>query len=228
MGRRPGYTKCWNIFARELETILSARRIRLEHLYEVITIFPDKARRLAQSLYEPGYFPLLSERELADLTLACHLSRAEVLHLKAAILATSVEKMLLGYTLDEQKALQAADATFPFLLDALQQTDDEENDQDATRGDLFLGMDNTNDRVLNAAWHSFDNGEMALHQSQNAASKLERVESVRKACQYFEQALRELDTAEARIRTTQGWHDWQAEIQRSLASARARLQALGR
>jgi hypothetical protein len=228
MGRHPGYKKRWNIFARELENLLAARRIRLELLHEVITIFPDKARRLAQSLYEPGYFPLLNNGELEDLTLTCHLSHAEVLHLKAAVLATSVEKMLLGYTLDEEKALQTADTTFPFFLDVLQQIDDEANDQDAIRGDLFLAMDNTNDRALNDAYHSFDNGEMALYLSEHAVSKQERVESARQACHYFKQALEELDTAEIHIRTTQGWHDWRAEIQRSLTSAEIRLQALDR
>ena len=226
MGRHPGHTKRWNIFARELENVLAVRRIRLELLHEVITIFPDKARRLAQSLYEPGYFPLLNEGELENLTLTCHLSRAEVLHLKAAILASSVEKMLLDYTLDEEKALQTADTTFPFFLDVLQQVDDEAQDQDTVRGDIFLAMDTTNDHALNDAWRSFDNGEMALYLSENTASKQERLAGARQACHYFEQALRELDTAETHIRVTQGWHDWRVEIQQSLTRAERHLQTL--
>jgi hypothetical protein len=222
MHRRSGYSKRWNIFVRELTAILAARHIRVETLSEEIAIFPDKVRRLAQSLSEPGSFPILNADEMAELIRKFHLSNEEVLRLNTAIIATSLEKTLLGY-LDQEAALSIADTAFPQILAALRQADNDANDPDTKRGDRSLGLDNTNERALNAANRSLEDGELALHRSLNTTSPGERIDSARHACQCFEQALRDLDTAEEHIRQTQGWHNWRAKIQRLLAVARAHL-----
>lgn len=222
LNRTHGYSKRWNIFARELEIILATRGIRIEALPGKIAIFPEKARHLAQSLSEAGSFPILNADEMADLIRKFHLSNAEVLHLNTAILATSIEKTLIGHV-GREVALTIADATFPQILAAFRQADDDANDPDARRGDIFLTQDNTNNDVLNAAWRSFDGGEMALHLGLNATSHKEQIDNIRQACQLFEQALKELETVEAHIRYTQGVQNWRVEIQRCLAIARAHL-----
>jgi hypothetical protein len=222
MYRRSGYSKHWNIFARELAAILAVRNLRLETLSEQSAIFPDKVRRLAQSLSEAGSFPVLNADEMAVLIRTFHLSNDEVLQLKAALLATALEKMLMAH-IDQEAALSIADAVFRQLLPAVRRADEEANDPDAKRGDLSLNLDNTNDRALNAACRSFDSAEIALNLSLGATSSEERIDNALYACQLFEQALRDLDAAEEQVRRTQGWRNWRSEIQRRLAVARAHL-----
>lgn len=221
MYRHSSYSKHWNIFARELAAIFAARNLRLEALADQRTIFPDKARRLAQSLSEAGSFPILNADEMAAVTHTFHLSHDEVLHLKAALLATAIEKTLMAQ-IDQDPALSIADTAFRQILISMQRAD-EADEPDTPRGDLSLHLDNTNDRALNAACRSFDSAELALQLSLSATSPEERSENARHACQLFEQALRELDTAEEQVRRTEGWRNWRDQLQRRLAVARAHL-----
>ena len=145
----------WNIFARELEVILAVRQLRIEALPEEIALFPGKVRRLAQSLSEPDSFPILTDEEITALTRKFNLNNDEVLRLHAAILAASIEQSLM-VQMDKEAARSIAEAAFQQILSALRQADDEANDPDTTRGDIFLGMDDANERALNAAWRSFD------------------------------------------------------------------------
>jgi len=217
-----------NLFARELEAVLAGRGIRLAALHEEMTIFPDKVRRLHQSLYTPHSFPILNEDEMERLVQTRHLSNEEILRLKAALLATSVEAMLIEY-INPENALQAAEAITPLLFAALQEKDAEANDAGTKiKGDLFLGRDDTVDNDLEEACTSFDRAEMLLHLSSSATSQEERVEYARRALQLFEKALAQLESAEQGVRALQGWRDWYAEIQRGRDAARARLEEAGR
>lgn len=219
-----GFARRWNLFARELETILAERGIRLTMLHEEMVIFPDKVRRLYQSLYTPHSFPILNEDEMERLIQTCQLNNAEVLRLKTALLATSIEALLVEQ-IDPEHALQAAEAITPHLLAALQQKEEEANDADGqTKGDLFLGKDDSLDNGLEEACASFDRAEMLLHLSSSATSQEERIEDAGRALDLFEKALEQLESVEESVRATQGWHDWYAEIERGRDAARGYLE----
>src|SRR6266851_8175955 len=119
MMKQNTFIKRWNLFARELEDILARRRLRLEQLGDQIAIIPEKVRRLSQSLLKPKLFPVLNDDELIQVTQAYGLSPIEVTRLRAAILASSIEKMLME-RINQDDALLAAEQLFPTIFNALQ------------------------------------------------------------------------------------------------------------
>ena len=217
LNRHPGNSKRWNIFARELEALLAIRRARIEALPEEIGLFPDTARRLVQSLSKPDLFPVLNAEEIEALNHKYRLTPDEDLRLNAATIAASLEETLIAY-LDQETALSIADSEFLQILAALRQA--EEGAKDTRRGDTFQVGDNTNDRAFNAALHSFDVGEKAMHRCLNARSQEAQRDAAHSAYESFQQALKHLDKADEHIRRTQGWRDWQAKIRHRLNAAR--------
>jgi hypothetical protein len=220
-----GFTKRWNIFARELEQVLANHNIQLAYMHEEIPIFPDKVRRLMLSLSESNSFPVLREDELELLVNTCHLSAAEVLQLRAALLATSVEKTLAEH-IDAEEALQAADMLLPTILADLQRAADEARANG--RGDLFLSHDNTSIQVLEKAWRACDSAEIELQLSYNANSRTDRVAHARQAVFFYEEACTQMEQAASSLRAMRAWQDWYAELQRGRTAARARLETLER
>jgi hypothetical protein len=110
----------WNIFARELEDILATRGLGLGHLDDRAFIHPEKVRRLRFSLERPASLPILNVDEMDGTISAFSLSNDEVIRLRAAILATGVENLLMK-RIDPLNALLAAEQVFPFVFMALQQ-----------------------------------------------------------------------------------------------------------
>src|SRR5690349_20119111 len=107
----------WNIFARELAAILRARDLRLGHLNDRAGIDPERVRRLQRSLREPK-FNVLPPDDLERVAAVFELDAEERIQLRAAILATAIEEMLMG-RIDARDALAAADAILPILRRAL-------------------------------------------------------------------------------------------------------------
>ena len=217
--------KRWNLFARELEDILARRRLRLEQLGDRIAILPEKVRRLSQSLLKPKLFPVLNGDELDQVTQAYGLSPTEVARLQAAILASSIEKMLME-RVSQDDALLAAEQLFPIILNALQ-LDNIDELGSMTRGDLFFAMDDESDMVLESALEAIDSATAALHLSRNVASHSERIHNAQQARQYFEQALAELKEVDDDIQAMQAWQDWYNEAQKGLKTSNERLEELG-
>ena len=87
--------KRWNIFAAELEDMLASRGVNLSLLDNRASIHREKVRRLRQSLLKPKSFPILSTDEMDKVIRVFGLNDTEVLRLRAAMLATSIEKMLI-------------------------------------------------------------------------------------------------------------------------------------
>src|SRR5437764_3736177 len=153
----------WNLFARELTDILILRNIPLEQLHLHISILPDKVRRLHLSLFVPNSFPVLSQEEMNRLAEVCGLTESELLRLRAALMATAIEKLLID-RLEPDDALQAAISVFPLIANALQRQMDILNPFDTTqRGDIFFAEDDEGDLALVSAWHAIDSGTLALN-----------------------------------------------------------------
>src|SRR5581483_9507556 len=106
----------WNIFARELESILAARGLRLSHLDDRGVVFHrEKVRRLQHSLKSPGHLTTLNPEEMTRLIATFGLSDLEQQRLRASLLATAVEMTLLD-RIDARLALMASEDVFNILL----------------------------------------------------------------------------------------------------------------
>jgi hypothetical protein len=109
----------WNIFARELVHVLAAHGLRLGQLDdERIVYHPEKVARLQRSLNSPAHFPALNPEEMDRLQQIVGLSEEEMHRLRAALVATAVERTLMD-RLDPQTALMAANDVFELCLAAM-------------------------------------------------------------------------------------------------------------
>jgi hypothetical protein len=120
--------KRWNLFARELEEVLNAHGLRLGHLDDRVGIHREKIRRLQQSLLMPKSFPVLNSEEMELLIQTFNLSEEERTRLRAALLATAIERMLMD-RIDQDNALHASEQIQTILRDTLlAQLEQEEGD----------------------------------------------------------------------------------------------------
>src|SRR5262249_9882432 len=86
----------WNIFARELESVLAAHGWELGHLDDRGVVYNrEKVRRLRKSLTSPGHLATLNPEEMERLMALVPLTKLEQKRLRASLLATAVERTLL-------------------------------------------------------------------------------------------------------------------------------------
>lgn len=110
----------WNIFARVLAGLLAKRGYGLTDLYHA-GIYREEVRRLRRSLQKPGTFPVLNPTELQRISARYTLTPAEIWSLRAAVLATAVQRLLYG-RIPAEDARLAAQEIFPLLIEAIGQT----------------------------------------------------------------------------------------------------------
>jgi hypothetical protein len=202
-----------NLFARVLQSILSTKDpdLRLGHLDDrgdfLKRVHPEKVRRLQQSLNTPGKFPTLNPAELENVIETFHLEE-ERLHLRAAILATSVEKLLYDQGMTSVGALRAAEQVMPVILDVLQDVvaeedfvgtfrdEDSEEQVGATLGEAQAAM---LDGIMENALRAIDRGTLALHLVIHGQAFAEKQERAHEAVAAFELALQQLLETERRV-----------------------------
>ncbi len=219
-------TKHWNLFARELEAVLAAHQVGLGHLDDRAGIHREKVRRLTQSLHTPKSFPVLNTEEMEQVVLQFQLSDEELLRLRAALLATAIEKMLMD-RINQDDALLAAEQAFPMILQALQEQLSGISGLGAVKGgDSGPGADYAG-MLLDSVLQAIDDAELALQLSYQVNIHKERVEKARYARIRFTEALAELDDIQERIRTLQVGQYCSDIAQKGLAAAIERLEDLG-
>lgn len=185
----------WNIFARELAKLMDIRGLKLSHLYNrQIVYYPEIVRRLQQSLDRPGRFPILNPDELDRLISALHLTPTEENQLKAAIVATSIERTLMD-RINQEAALQAADDVFHIVFDAL------ENRTGSALGHIkggvfFVEPEIPDDPNLDTALDLIDRATLALYASRDAPTPRVRMANAREADEAFFAALMLLEGVE--------------------------------
>src|SRR5947209_15318140 len=131
-------TRRWNLFARELEDILINHGLRLSQLDDRVSIHREKVRRLQRSLRVPKSFPTLNPDEMDMLVETCLLTEDEVLRLRAAIIAASIEALLMD-RINQDDALKAAEQILPVIEAALREYADETTGIGAfKRGGAFM------------------------------------------------------------------------------------------
>lgn len=219
----------WNLFARVLQEILAAHGLTLGYLDDRLKIHPEKVRRLQRSLKVPKSFPVLNIDEMEQLFTVFHLRRQEKVRLRAALLATAIEEMLMD-RIQQDDALRAAEQILPMIEQALQTYAGDPIGIGAVKGEIppmASERESEIERELGGALAAIDRATLALHLSHNADAHVERVDRSRQARDGFEAALALLETVEPTVKSTEAYHVWHQEAQQGLAAARQRLADLG-
>lgn len=219
--------KRWNLFARELEDILATRRLSIGHLDDRVGIHREKVRRLIQSLDRPKSFPMLNTEEMERIVKGFELSDSEILHLRAAILATSIERTLMD-RIGQDEALTAAEQILPIIFKAMEEQVSKDGGIGAVKGvDVISSEYDESEMALDYAKEAIDTATVALHLSRNVASHPERIRRAGEARDSYLEAASDLDEVDDEIRVMAVWQYYYVEAQKGLAAANERLAELG-
>lgn len=222
----------WNIFARELELILARRNLRLNHLYsskddQGPIVHPEKVRRLQRSLATPKSLATLNPDEMRRVTDAFVLAKGELACLRAALLATAVERLLLD-RVEAHIALQAADEAFQALLRAINQDPPlpgMSGVRDPILADAYV-MAADPPGPLTQAMDAIDRATLALHLSEGEAPITERIDRAAEAQMGYSRATELLEQPADTGVDNEAWAYWRDEAIRWKAAASQRLLAL--
>ena len=192
-----------NLFARELVQILAAHGLQLEQLADLVDIEPATIQRLQRSLHSSNISPVLSPDEMGLLVTSLLINSTEQGHLKAAILATAI-KRLLKDQLGLDYARQITEQIYPLLLDASLHADlgilGDENREP--------GHDASEDIETDMTWvaigEAMDAAELALQLS-NGLSSAEQGRKIKEALSLLEEALTELEGMDKAIKSLPVW-----------------------
>lgn len=217
----------WNLFARELEDILATHNLSMGQLDDRVGIHREKVRRLKQSLLTPKSFPVLNREEMEAVSEKLQLSDAEILRLRAAILTTSIERMLMD-RINQDDALVAAEHMLPLISEAMQDQVNSVTGMGAVRREETIASDyDESELALESAIDTINKGTIALHLSYNVSSHTERIERAQEARHHFEVALAELGEVDDDIRMLASWKYCYNEAQKRLIEINERLEDLG-
>ncbi len=219
--------KRWNLFARELEDILVAHDLRLGLLDDDTGIHREKIRRLQKSLSTPKNFPVLNPEEMELLIEKFDLSEEERVRLRAALLATAIERMLMS-RIDKDNALQASEKIGTILREILLTQFEQDGELGSIRsGDSESIEDNKEDMTWDRAWSALDGGDLARQLSNDVISYREGLRWAKEADACYTESLTELDSLDEDSKSLQIWNIWRCDAHTGRASTRARLEDLG-
>ncbi len=211
----------WNIFARELESILATRGLRLSHLDDRgVVLHREKVRRLQQSLKSPRHLTTLNPDEIERLTVTMQLTELEQKRLRAALLATAVEMILMD-RIDPQTALMASDDVFHILFSAMKAQPDMAVATGVKTDMPIGGPEIFDDELFTQALDLIDRAVLAIHVSAIAASPQARITHAYEAFETFTRALGLLQECQVHSSESDDWRYWYDE-----ASAGQRLAKL--
>ncbi len=212
----------WNIFARELQNVLRRYNLDLNSLNSRVGIHPEKVRRLAQSLRSPESFPVLNVDEMDRLIAVLNPAQGEIIQLRAAILATSIERTLMD-RINQDDALKAADQVFPMIFQALEDEAESDEGLGNVRGDNGGVYNSGPDSAFASIFDSVDDGDRALQMGNALSDPIRRNQYAQSAYNAYEEALTQLNILPRYLQSGQTWRDLQQEAQRGKITARRRL-----
>lgn len=180
MADSAAYSVRWNIFARELESILTAHGWELGHLDDRGVVYNrEKVRRLQKSLTSPGHLATLNPDEMQRLIDILHLNEFEQKRLRASLLATAVERTLLD-RVNKDVAFTASQQVYAVLLGAME--------EDPTRitgikgYSTFIDEDNAlDDSVSGRVLYLLDRAILLLHIAREAPTRQARQTNARES-----------------------------------------------
>ena len=205
-------TPSWNLFVEVLLGVLRSRDADLDTVQYRAKLFPEKVRRLKESMEYQRKFPVLNPGELAQVKATFQLSVEEEQRLLAATLATAIEAKLVP-RIRARAALQAAWAMFPILVKALQEAD---MDQESPLHSIRQGGETMEPRPMielqfAEALEAIDAATLAYYMGSQARDDRDRHASVEEARAEFARALRVLERADAITRQDAVWQRWHEE-----------------
>jgi hypothetical protein len=208
----------WNIFARELQDILTAHQLRLGQLDDLgLGIHREKVGRLQRSLHSSAHFPTLSPEEIDRLISALQLTIPEQLQIRSALLATAVERILMD-RVDPQIAYMAADDVFNILFAAMRA-------QPSTilagvRGDSPADdTEESGDAAFEEALDRIDRATLALHLSRQATAPEAQRAHAQEAAESFAVAVTLLQRVQFPAQDSDEWRVWDEEARHGLQTA---------
>ncbi len=217
----------WNIFARELEDILTVRGLRLSHLDDRgVVHHREKVRRLQQSLKSPSHLTTLNPDEIERLIVIIQLTDIEQKRLRAALLATAVEMTLMD-RVDPQTALMASNDVFNILFAVMKAQPDMVMTTRVKGGVMFEERDTYGDAKFIQALDLIDRATLALHVSRNAASLQAQVTHACEAGDAFTRSLELLHQSQSPQHRNEAWNFWFDEASRGRKLAESLRQPEG-
>jgi hypothetical protein len=189
----------WNIFARVLEDILTTRHLSWQVLSEHAGIEQESVDRLQASLLAPTAFPILTVEELAEVINVFNVLPDEKLLLRAAIIATSVESMLME-RIESQAALQAAEQVFVITYKALDEQQGEKRSEDG-----FMS-DDKQQRFFEKITAHIDKGTIERQMSKGDITRLKA------ARHHFERAGDLLKKGRTAFGSTRSWQSYAQRV----------------
>ncbi len=215
-----------NIFARELQNVLRRHNLDLSRLDDRVGIHPEKVRRLVQSISGPKSFPVLNVEEMDQLIAILNLSEDEIIRLRAAVLAASVERTLMD-RINQDDALQGANQIFPTILRALEEESESNEGLGNPRGgpDMTANDNSDLDEVFRSVYVALDAGEDALDLSSRMSST-RKSSQLKLAAAQFSQAIEALKELPSSMHTIGEWRYLQQQAQKGLHSAQEQLARL--
>lgn len=214
----------WNIFARELADILAAHNKGLGHLDDMGITHSQKVSRLQRSLTSAGHFPTLNPEEIEALIVAANLDDSEQNRLRAAVLATAVERILMD-RMDPHTALMASEDVFAIFVAALREQSGAKTLAHVRAGGA-LDDDVVGSAVdLDEALDWLDRATLELHTSRNAVSPQARVSHAQLACAGYARALELLERGGRHTGEDGEWRYWRNEALRGRDMAKAILDS---
>jgi hypothetical protein len=217
----------WNLFAREIEALLQRRNLSFGALSSKAGIHPGKVQRLRRALTKP-IFHTLSPDDLDMMITTFDLTAEEEIRLRAALLATAIERLLMD-RIDPKNALQAAEELLPLLVKGLRERASQSGGIGAIRR-VSMKDETTLENLLEDVLESFDRAMLALHLSQQVDTPGEQIGHLRKAHDDFASVIKELEVLAQNdpfIKTTELWELWKAEAQHFLNVVEQKLKQFG-
>ena len=219
--------KYWNIFAFELRNVLSNYNMDLGHLDDRFGIHREKVRRLIHSLRTPSSLPVLNREDTEMITNMLHLSQQDILRLRAALLATSVQRMLCD-RIEPEAARLAAEQLLPIILEALIEHTNKYGLGNVRTGEITPLEDADDiDLAFESILTAIDYGEETVQLSYNVISPGERVKRAYQAKASFEDACTKLAQVNRHIKQLPQWKIWTNEAEKGKKTAMERLEELG-
>ncbi len=216
----------WNLFARELEDILNARGLSMSQL-EQAGIHHEKVRRMIQSLQVPKIFPIFTAEELALIEYRFRLDDEDMLHLQAALLATSIQKTLV-HRMNQDDALSAAEQILPLIIQGLLEQGQNSRVNDVLRSGASEPIaDDEFEAFFDTIWQNIDDAEMSMQLSYGIGSQSEGIEKAHAAQVSFELAAIKLKRANTNIHALTLWQNCYTTSQQGIMDAKRRLEDLG-
>ena len=215
-----------NIFARKLENILNAHHSSMSQL-EDAGIPLEKVRRMIKSLQTPKVFPIFTAEELALIEYRFRLDDEDMLHLQAALLATSIQKTLV-HRMSQDGALLVTEQIFPLIVQDLLEQGQNSRVNDVLRSGASEPIaDDEFEAFFDTIWQNIDDAEMSMQLSYGIGSQSEGIEKAHAAQVSFELAAIKLKRANTNIHALTLWQNCYTTSQQGIMDAKRRLEDLG-